>query len=181
MRELVNAELMELSYRRDELLRQLGRDKIGLSLQELAQKKFCNFIRDYGIKSIAHIDYKYKNFRYFLDVENKELKKLLFDHVTVWYGCTDDVDKLYFVSQPYRSYDMRKVEDLLELLLEEKKFLEFCKNSGHRLTLNFDNMYNWRDNEAFMIIIELDNEGKPMDSLDITIIDWGIETVYRYQ
>ena len=181
MEGFVNHELIKLTIQCDEILKQLGRNKIGLSMKESARKRFCNFIRDFGIYSIAHIDYKYKSFRYFLDVENEKWAKLLFEHVTVWHGNVEGEDKLYFVSQPFRSYEIQNAEDVLQLLLEEKKFLEWCRESGHHLMLHFDNNYNWRDEEAFLIILELDNEGNSMDFLDIIIVDWGIQSIYHYE
>lgn len=178
MREMEMAEPI-IQYK--EILMELGREKIDLSRKESLQKRFCNFIRDFGINAVAHVNYQYKTFRYFLDVENKELAKFLFDHVTFWAGKKDGENKLYFVAQPYRTYTMNTIHDLLDLLLRERKFLEFCKENGHKVTLDFDNNYNWRGDEAFLIIIELESEKNVFDSLDVKLVDWGVETIYSFK
>ena len=166
----------DVRERCDKILIQLGCDKIDLLQRVPAQKKFCRFVRDYGITAPAHVDFNYKRYRYLSNVEDPVVASLLFENATTWHGKIDGEEKLYFVAQPYRRcYTDNSV---LELLRNEKKFLEFCRKNGHGLTLDFDNDYNWRGDEAFLIIVELERNAAPDGRLAVEVKDWGKKTVF---
>ena len=180
-KQYLSYEIDSIHSKCDAILRQLGQESIFLSQKESAQKKFCNFIRDFGITSVAHLDFNYRNFRYFKSIKNEELSNLLFSHMSKWYGSVNNEKKLYLVAQPFRTMKFDSIHNVLDFLLEEKSLLDFCKSHGHHITIDFDNNYNWIDDGAFLLIISLQTEGRASDCLEIKLIDWGIQSVYRYE
>ena len=175
-----NSKIKEVQNHCDKILRQIGCNTIELSQKESSQKKFFNFIRDFGVTSFAKIDFNYKNFRYFSNITEEKFRNFLFAHATTWYGKINGENKLYFVSQPYRSIEIKTPDDVISMLFNEKGFLDFCKEKGHRIIINFDNYYNWCGDGAFLFIVELESEGIPQECVDITTIDWGVKDICQY-
>lgn len=125
------------------------------------ERKFKNFIRDFGITESVETPYllsclALEKSTYLQKALKSDLCHMLFDNNSVWIGNK----KVYVVSQPYMTHMYQNVADIVEMFLREKEFLKFCNECGHRVDIFLNNKYNWHDEKTFFVLLTL-NENKP--------------------